>query len=221
MGQTIYEAESATLSGSLVSTQYPGYSGTGYADYQNASGDYVQFSLVANSAGTYPVAFRYANGGTGDRPLQLSVNGTVVVGSLSFPPTGGWANWAFTATNNVTLNAGINTVQITSIGSNGANVDYLLAASGTSSPAPMATNAPLRRPISPNQPMLLVHIDTWNYPDPQKIINLIPQDIRPYVVMNISLSISHDTNNVFNIVQYGYETAKSWVRTCAENNMWA
>ncbi|HEU5069953.1 MAG TPA: glycoside hydrolase family 98 domain-containing protein [Verrucomicrobiae bacterium] len=86
--------------------------------------------------------------------------------------------------------------------------------------APQQVNAPLRRPISPSQPMWLIHIDTWNYPDPQKIIDLIPPDIRPYVVMNISLSISHDTNGVFQVAEYGYEIAKSWVRTCAENNMW-
>ena len=82
-------------------------------------------------------------------------------------------------------------------------------------------NAPLRRPISPQQPMWLVHIDSWNYPDPQKIIDLIPQDIRPYVVMNISLSISHDTNDNWTQLAYAYETANSWVRTCAENGMWA
>ncbi|MCW3806957.1 glycoside hydrolase family 98 domain-containing protein [Plebeiibacterium marinum] len=80
----------------------------------------------------------------------------------------------------------------------------------------------LRRPISPNQPMWLVHIDTWNYADPQKIIDLIPEDIRPYVVMNISLSISHDTETSrFKVAEYGYEIAKSWVRTCAQNQMWA
>ena len=81
---------------------------------------------------------------------------------------------------------------------------------------------PMRRPISPEQPMWLMHIDTWNWPDPQKVIDLIPKDIRPYVVMNISLSISHDTNTgQFNIVTYGYETARSWLRACAENGMWA
>lgn len=89
--------------------------------------------------------------------------------------------------------------------------------------APPQTNAALRRPISPNQPMLLVHIDTWNSADPQKIIDLIPADIRPYVVMNISLSISHNNDTDpgrFNVVEYGYETAKSWIRTCAQNRMW-
>ncbi len=83
------------------------------------------------------------------------------------------------------------------------------------------TQAPMRRPISPQQPMWLIHIDTWNYADPQKIIDLIPEDIRPYVVMNVSLSINHDeTTGLWKTCEYGYETAKSWVRTCAENRMW-
>jgi hypothetical protein len=83
-------------------------------------------------------------------------------------------------------------------------------------------NAPMRRPISPDQPMFIIHIDTWNYADPQKIIDLIPEEIRPFVVMNISLSINHDeTTGEFKTVAYGYETAKSWLRTCAENQMWA
>ena len=82
--------------------------------------------------------------------------------------------------------------------------------------------APLRRPISPRQPMWLVHIDTWNYADPQKIIDLIPADIRPFVVMNISLSISHDeATSQFQVAEYGYEIAKSWLRACAQNRMWA
>ena len=51
-------------------------------------------------------------------------------------------------------------------------------------------DAPLRRPISPERPMLLVHIDTWNYPDPERIIEMVPEDILPYVVFNISLSAS-------------------------------
>jgi len=84
-----------------------------------------------------------------------------------------------------------------------------------------AQDKPLRRPISPQQPMWLIHIDTWNWADPQKIIDLIPQDIRPYVVMNISLSISHDVpTGRFKVAEYGYEIAKSWLRVCAENQMW-
>ena len=80
----------------------------------------------------------------------------------------------------------------------------------------------LRRPISPEQPMWIVHIDTWNTADPDKIIDLIPEDILPYVVFNISLSVNWDSEQKrFMIVEYGYETAKSWLRTCAERGVWA
>ena len=51
---------------------------------------------------------------------------------------------------------------------------WTLAVSATQA----AADARLRRPISPSQPMWLVHIDTWNYADPQKIIDLVPADIR-------------------------------------------
>lgn len=79
----------------------------------------------------------------------------------------------------------------------------------------------LRRPISPDQPAWLIGIDSWSNPDPQKIIDLIPKDVLPYVIFNIALSISHNSDGSFARVEYGYETAKSWLRTCAENNVWA
>lgn len=80
----------------------------------------------------------------------------------------------------------------------------------------------LRRPISPESPAWFVHIDSWNYADPHKIIDLIPDDILPYVVFNLSLSVSHDeTTGRFKVSEYGYEIVKSWLRACAERNVWA
>ena len=54
----------------------------------------------------------------------------------------------------------------------------------------------MRCPCSADNPMLIVHIDTWNVADPAKIISLIPEDIKPYCVFNISMSInwSNDTH---------------------------
>ena len=84
-----------------------------------------------------------------------------------------------------------------------------------------STESNLRRPVSNEQPLWIVHIDTWNTPDPEAIIALVPDDLKPYVVFNISLSINWDTEKQrFMIVEYGYETAKSWVRACAEQNVW-
>ena len=92
---------------------------------------------------------------------------------------------------------------------------------GSGHDQPALTGA-IRRPVSPSQPMWLVHIDSWVCPDPQKIIDLIPEDIRPYVVFNLSLSVGRDeATGRWNRVEYGYETAKSWLRTCAENRVWA
>lgn len=82
-------------------------------------------------------------------------------------------------------------------------------------------NGELRRPVSPEQPMWIVHIDTWLYPDPQKIIDLIPADILPFTVFNLSLSAEGGNAGRWTKVEYGYETAKSWLRTCAMNNVWA
>ncbi|MGN0647757.1 MAG: glycoside hydrolase family 98 domain-containing protein [Oscillospiraceae bacterium] len=79
----------------------------------------------------------------------------------------------------------------------------------------------LRRPCNAENPMWIVHIETWNTPDPQKIINLIPEDIRPYVVFNISMSIywNGDTHS-WGMVQNGYELAKSWLKACADEGIW-
>lgn len=79
----------------------------------------------------------------------------------------------------------------------------------------------MRRPCGPENPMLIVHIDTWNVADPAKIIALIPEDIRPYCVFNISLSINWSNDKKeWLMVQDGYECAKSWLKTCADKGVW-
>lgn len=73
----------------------------------------------------------------------------------------------------------------------------------------------MRRPLSPQQPMYLFHIDVWNNADPQKVIDLVPEDMLPYTVFNISLSVTES------VTKDGFRTAESWLRTCAENRVWA
>ena len=51
-----------------------------------------------------------------------------------------------------------------------------------------SATAQQRRPIDSQHPLWFIHIDVWNSADPQKIIDLIPADIKPYVCMNLSLS---------------------------------
>jgi hypothetical protein len=85
----------------------------------------VQWTVTATAAGTATLALRYANGTTTDRPMDISVNGTVIASGVSFPSTGVWDTWQ-TATLTASLNAGTNTVRATATTANGGpNVDYL------------------------------------------------------------------------------------------------
>jgi hypothetical protein len=70
------------------------------------------------------VLFRFANGTTATRPMDLTVNG-VQVGTVTFAGTGAWTTWQ-TASVQVPLTAGTNVVRLTATTANGGpNVDYL------------------------------------------------------------------------------------------------
>jgi len=119
-----FEAENATLSQAAVATNHTGFTGTGFVDYTNVAGSYVQFSVPVSAAGTYTLKFRYANGSTADRPMAISVNGGTPV-TVSFPPTANWDTWA-TASTTVSLTAGTDTVRATATGAaGGPNLDSL------------------------------------------------------------------------------------------------
>ena len=82
-------------------------------------------------------------------------------------------------------------------------------------------SAQQRRPIDNEHPLWLVHIDVWYAADPQKIIDLIPDDIKPYVCMNLSLSCQYDKEkNVYKMPQQAVRTYKSWGTVCQKNGVW-
>jgi len=135
---TQIEAENATLSQATVATNHTGFSGSGFVDYANVTGSFVQFSVTAASAGSATLTFRYANGTTVNRPMTISVNGTAVATNLAFNGTGSWNTWADKATS-VSLAAGANTVRATATTANGGpNVDRLTVTTGTSGTGPTA-----------------------------------------------------------------------------------
>lgn len=84
-----------------------------------------------------------------------------------------------------------------------------------------AVGAQERRPIDSKHPLWLIHVDVWNKADPQKIIDLIPEEIKPYVCMNLSLSCQYDTEkNVYKMPQNAVRTYKSWATVCQANGLW-
>jgi len=126
-----YEAEAAIMHGGQVELDHDGFTGSGFFNYLNPTGDYIEWSLPSCSGGEATLHFRYALEGT-DRPLQVLLNGVIVEASLSFPPSGVWTVYRRTALT-VTLRAGANTVRLLAAGASGANVDSLLVLSGTPS----------------------------------------------------------------------------------------
>ena len=118
------QAEDATLSGPIVFAGRDA-EGSGYADYQNASGDFIEWTVNAPSSGSYQLSWRYQNGSS-NRPLELAVNGGVIDSSLDFPFSGGWTSndWTFIS-QAVNLDSGNNTIRLTANGKSGANFDYL------------------------------------------------------------------------------------------------
>ncbi len=119
-----FEAEDATLSNATVATNHTGFSGTGFVDYVNAVGGFIQWSASRTTAGSATLAFRFANGSGAARPMDISVNGGPAT-SVSFPATANWDTWQ-TLSVPATLNAGGNTVRATATGAaGGPNVDWL------------------------------------------------------------------------------------------------
>ncbi len=120
----ILESENAVLYNAVVASNHAGFTGTGFADYINTTGDFVEFTLNKKNTGSASLSFRYANGGSANRPLRLEINGMIKADGLAFPPTGGWAKWSTTILP-ANLNAGDNKIRLTAIGSSAGNIDHL------------------------------------------------------------------------------------------------
>ncbi len=125
-----YQAENATVSQGVVESNHTGYSGTGFVNYDNLVGSYVEWSVTAAQAGPATLTFRFANGTTANRAMDIAVNGSLVGDDVAFTGTGAWTTWQ-TATVSVNMVAGANTVRATAATANGGpNVDRLTVDTG-------------------------------------------------------------------------------------------
>ncbi|MDX3663531.1 PQQ-dependent sugar dehydrogenase [Streptomyces sp. ID05-26A] len=120
------EAEDATISQGVVESNWAGFSGRGFVNYDNVIGSSVEYVINAESGGEHDLTFRYANGTTTDRPVSVTVDGANAQ-AVSFPGTGAWTTWQ-TRTLKVVLHAGANRIKATSTTVNGGpNADKLTA----------------------------------------------------------------------------------------------
>jgi hypothetical protein len=114
-----YEAENALISKGTVDADHTGFTGTGFVNYDNVVGSYVQLAVGgAAQSGIATLTFRFAKGTTTNRPMDITVNGVVVYAGLAFPGTGSWNSWQTTSTSAM-LSAGTNTVRATATTASG------------------------------------------------------------------------------------------------------
>ncbi len=108
-----------------IDNNNPGYSGDGFANTPNESGTGVNYKISFFEDGTYPIIFRYANGGGSNRPGKLLINGLTAIQTINFPATGTWTNWA-TASASISVNAGTYDIRLEATGNDGlGNIDYM------------------------------------------------------------------------------------------------
>jgi hypothetical protein len=112
------------MSGAVVSSSSGGYTGSGFADFVNRSGDYVEWTVNVAEGGEQRLDFRYANGSSSGRTMTVSVDGQVVQGAMLFPPTGSWSTWK-TSTIFPKMEPGTHRVRLFATGQSGPNVDAL------------------------------------------------------------------------------------------------
>ncbi|MFA5292838.1 MAG: carbohydrate-binding protein [Phycisphaerae bacterium] len=108
-----------------IDTNHNGYTGTGFANTTNDTGQSIDWSINVLATGTYTFTWRYANGSTTTRPGNLIINGSTVVSGISFPVTSDWDTWT-TVSTNVSLTTGIKSISLESTTSDGlTNIDYV------------------------------------------------------------------------------------------------
>jgi YVTN family beta-propeller protein len=124
-----YEAELAELSPSLsVLSVEPGFSGTGYVNYsQTGPNVRLRYVLDVPQAQTVRPRFRYANGTTAERRLNLRVNGATSAQTVAFAPTGASGNYGIADGPELSLTPGRITLDLVAdAGTSGPNLDALL-----------------------------------------------------------------------------------------------
>jgi hypothetical protein len=118
------EAEQAVLHGQIkVRRRHPGFTGTGYARFVGEGT--ITWTVDVPAPALYQLEFRYAVRGT--RPLNIRSQGVLIKPAEPFPEpkTGGFDIWQTFAVF-AQLEAGRNTIEVSTTGHSGPNIDYLL-----------------------------------------------------------------------------------------------
>jgi glucose/arabinose dehydrogenase len=158
--QQILQAEDAMWDGpSYFEGTSGGATGSGLLDFQNPTGDWIEWTVPAATDDLETIAFRYALGNS-PRPLELQVNGVVIDPSLNFPSTSGWTDWQLVEVE-VPFVEGDNSVRITAIGQSGANFDALIVGGASSESGGQGENPILSVPTFVHKRPMIAWLHTY------------------------------------------------------------
>ncbi len=108
----------------VTESLHDGFTGSGYANSENAPDTGLVWHVNADQAGAVDITFRYANGSASSRPATLHINGARVY-NLDFPSSDDWTVWR-DAPISVNLDYGYNTISLLSKQVEGlANIDAM------------------------------------------------------------------------------------------------
>ena len=101
-----------------------GFTGSGYANFDNEIGMSATWVLNAIGNQTVDFTFRHAYGGTANRNCEVFVNGQSQ-GIIAFTSTGSYSTWA-NVTKSLTLLSGTNNITLVSVSTDGgSNIDRI------------------------------------------------------------------------------------------------
>lgn len=98
--------------------------GGGYNLGWTAAGEWTEYTVNVEVAGTYDIEIRVACDGD-DRTIDLSVDGTSLAGDIAIPNTGDWQAWETIVIPSVDLQAGEQVLRLTIGATNYVNLNYM------------------------------------------------------------------------------------------------
>ena len=84
--------------------------GGGFDVMKTRAGEWLEYTVNAATGGSYPLAVRIANMGTGAQ-FHVEVDGVDRTGLITLPDTGGWQVWQTVTVGNLPLTAGIHVIR--------------------------------------------------------------------------------------------------------------
>ncbi|MDE5755281.1 MAG: RICIN domain-containing protein [Oscillospiraceae bacterium] len=147
-----YAAINGNYTEGVSETTNTGFTESAYLNLDNKENTSVNWTVSADSDGIYAVTVRYANGGTADRSIAVTVSNQIQSWTLQGKTTGAWTDWQ-EETVYLPLQSGMNQITFTSQTSDGApNIDYIAIKKSDQKASPSQEIAPIQgKPVDLNE----------------------------------------------------------------------